>query len=301
MKHSNHLHRDTTVAIQAKELLDSCKYYGKKIELYGGLLFHNNDISYVSSNNAEDIYELMFETLTQRKYIPECIHFCTSFPPNNSFSNEDRLKIAESKFHDLLKKKYSSEFLSIFQALCTIKNENIAYFLIKKFFSEKKSEHFLLEQTLLWAYRAKILNDEGYKDLISLSAIPSIYSASSNKRVYGCAYRGNNSDWKFLVNANKHVFLEEYDKLYVSNYMVTPYWFKIYSDSLTGKQVRESFLSAIEQYFTKDYLILIEVLCHLYNSNIKLLLEQLDINATYFTLEEKQLLKKYKTIFHLAF
>jgi len=76
MKQDNkHLHRDTAVSMQAKELLNRSTYFPVRIEQYGGLLFQNNEISYLLSDNAEDIYKLQFEEVINPSYISECCHF----------------------------------------------------------------------------------------------------------------------------------------------------------------------------------------------------------------------------------
>ena len=265
------------------------------------IYFQEQQIHYCISMCADDIYKLIFEGALQNKFAIECCHFSQKIAAS-AFTDDEAVQISTQESKNLLTQRYHKKFCTVLQHLSSIPNENSATLILNKYFSTVKSDPLLMQQTSLWAVQAKILTKEDYAKITSLAQLSietNLQSLHNVQTIYGCAYRMPDSNWNYMCNANFQAFFEQYDTLLLSNYLVSPYWYKSYHEKTSGTILRKQFLQELAYVMEPGYLNLVDTLLNLYNRQIRKYIDWSKWNTMFYNKYEEQLLRKYFNILHI--
>ena len=257
--------RDEACASGAS-FLASLGAFGEDILMYGCAYLEHGTVTYRISPKAEQIYQFQENSVLQQLY-PTAVDsyvYRSSVPGGmrEQMIHQVKLKLARQ-----IQQQYPRCFFELLEPFCQTPANNSSYPLLAEmadafdgYFND--GQLMLLEGTMKLAYTAKVLDDNGYRQLQQWLQKTRqqmendiVVRDKISRTMYGFCYQEGNGAVKSVINAQlgkvceRRVVLEQSGKS-VGPLLQRTYWMKDFNDIASA---REKFKLLLEQLENEQY------------------------------------------------
>ena len=232
--------RDAMIVTDVEKMAE-LKRFDEEITIYGSSFWSEKEKTpyYLATRDLDKIEKYVDEQQYQGSYFTPIVSLTERLTiPSGAY--EFVIRDMQYKLLKMMKAQYEPEYYSIMPMYYSVLPNDNAEPYLKKFFNSiygrfEKDEVILFQKTVQYAYRAKILQQKSYEKFVSnyndimhqMENDPTM-KKTVNRTFFGFCYL-ENSKKNSIVNAQRRVVAEEYEKCVNKGIIVAPIMSKKYA------------------------------------------------------------------------